>query len=41
MKKKETNYFFETFIELFKYTKNAAMYLDEVISNFENGITDE
>lgn len=41
MKKKETNYYFKTFIELFNYTKKASLYLDEVISNFENGITDE
>ena len=41
MKKKEVNYYFKTFVELFKYTKDAAMYLDNVVSNFDKGITEK
>lgn len=41
MKKKEVNYYFKTFSTLFEYTKNASIYLYEVIKNFNGGITDE
>ena len=41
MKKKEVNYYFKTFVELFKYTHDAAIYLEKVVLNFEDKITDE
>lgn len=41
MKKKEVNYYFKTFVELFKYTQDAALYLEKVVLNFQGGITDE
>ncbi len=41
MKKKEVNYYFKTFSTLFGYTKNASIYLNDVIKNFDNGITEK
>ncbi|MBR2891744.1 MAG: DUF47 family protein [Bacilli bacterium] len=41
MKKREVNFYFKTFAELFQYTKNASIYLNEVISKFTNGISEE
>lgn len=41
MKKKEVNYYFQTFINLFNYTNDAALYLEKVVLNFDGGITDE
>ncbi|MBQ8292227.1 MAG: DUF47 family protein [Bacilli bacterium] len=41
MKKKEVNYYFKTFSELFEYTKKAAIYLNSVVKNFDGGITEQ
>ena len=41
MRKKEVNYYFKTFIESFNYAREAVAYLDEVVSNFNGGITEE
>lgn len=40
MKKKEVNYYFKTFVDLFKYTQDASIYLEKVILEFDGGITD-
>ena len=41
MKKKEVNYYFQTFVKLFSYTVEAAAYLEKVVLNFNDGITEE
>jgi uncharacterized protein Yka (UPF0111/DUF47 family) len=41
MKKKETNYYFNSFVKLFNYTTLAADYLEKVVLNFNFGITEE
>lgn len=41
MKKKEVNYYFQTFIKLFEYSRESIKYLGKVVNNFENGITDQ
>lgn len=41
MKQKEVNYYFKTFSTLFEYTKNAAIYLNNVVENFNGGITEK
>ncbi|MBQ9124805.1 MAG: DUF47 family protein [Acholeplasmatales bacterium] len=41
MKKKEVNYYFQTFTNLFNFTIDAANYLEKVVLNFNGGITDE
>ena len=39
--KKESNYYFNSFVRLFNYTIDAANYLEKVILNFKGGITEE
>ena len=41
MKKKEINYYFQTFTKLFSYTTEAATYLEKVVLNYNGGITEE
>lgn len=41
MKKKEVNYYFQTFSTLFEYTKRASVYLYDVIKNFNGEITEQ
>ncbi len=41
MKKKEVNYYFKTFVELFNYTKEASVYLEKVVLNFKGQITEQ
>ena len=41
MKKKEVNYYFQTFAKLFSYANQAAQYLEKVVLNFNGGITEE
>lgn len=41
MKKKEVNYYFQSFVKLFNYTIDAVNYLEKVVLNFNGGITDE
>ena len=40
MKAKKVNYYFKNFIELFKYTTDAAKYLGSVIEKFDGGISE-
>lgn len=40
MKKKEVNYYFQSFVKLFSYTIDAVNYLDNVVLTFNDGITD-
>lgn len=40
MKSKEVNYYFKKFVELFKYTCDAASYLETVLTNFNGEITE-
>lgn len=41
MKKKEVNYYFQSFVKLFNYTIDAVNYLEKVVLNFNGGITEE
>ncbi len=41
MKKKEINYYYKSFSELFSFSLSAAKYLEKIIVNFNNGITEE
>lgn len=41
MKKKEMNYYFQTFVKLFEFANQAALYLEKVVLNFNDGITEE
>lgn len=41
MNKKEVNYYFRSFSESFDFAIKAINYLEEVLKNFKNGITDE
>lgn len=41
MKKKEVNYYFQTFIKLFNYAKEASIYLEKVVLEFNGGITEK
>lgn len=41
MRKKEVNYYFKTFNELFKYTMDASHYLEQLVLKFDNRITEE
>ena len=41
MKKKEVNYYFKIFYTLFEYTKNASIYLNNVVQNFNGEITEK
>lgn len=40
MKKKEVNYYFQSFVTLFNYTIEAVNYLKKVVLSFDAGITD-
>jgi len=41
MKKKDTNYYFNAFVESFNYTCKAANYLESAVINFNDKITDD